>query len=292
MKLGDVVRDVMFKRGRYEVEAVLGSTVFPLLELSFDGDDEAQGRRLAQIRPLAGVRQDLAASVSNALVRAGARHPGLSDRDLAALHSAAHDHGHVELFVDINALTQGLVSQLAKSLGSRLARIVASSSTIDVFHEYQSLARHRHDGSSKIIAAWELARGMRLLRDLRVPVYIHQLAPGAARYFRRGRADGSTEDKNTPSQERRDEPTYIAEDRQMVAAFWHYVATAGPRIPLFLATADLALAHVCAAERVPFVFARAPRESDGALGLTRFGRRFSYAAFFTECSSSNSIGLL
>ena len=28
------------------------------------------------------------------------------------------------------------------------------------------------------------------------------------------------------------------------------------------------------------------------LGLTRFGGRFSYAAFFTECRSSNSIGLL
>src|SRR5713101_5854006 len=47
----------------------------------------------------------------------------------------------------------------------------------------------------------------------------------------------------------------------MVAAFWDYSATGRPRIPLFLVTADLALAHVCAAERVPFVFARAPRES-------------------------------
>ena len=28
------------------------------------------------------------------------------------------------------------------------------------------------------------------------------------------------------------------------------------------------------------------------LGLTRFGGRFSYAAFFTECISSNLIGLL
>jgi len=28
------------------------------------------------------------------------------------------------------------------------------------------------------------------------------------------------------------------------------------------------------------------------LGLTRFGGRFRYAAFFTECISSNSIGLL
>ena len=28
------------------------------------------------------------------------------------------------------------------------------------------------------------------------------------------------------------------------------------------------------------------------LGLTRFGVRFRYAAFFTECISSNSIGLL
>ena len=28
------------------------------------------------------------------------------------------------------------------------------------------------------------------------------------------------------------------------------------------------------------------------VGLTRFGGRFRYAAFFTECISSNSIGLL
>jgi hypothetical protein len=28
------------------------------------------------------------------------------------------------------------------------------------------------------------------------------------------------------------------------------------------------------------------------VGLTRFGGRFGYAAFFTECISSNSIGLL
>ena len=30
----------------------------------------------------------------------------------------------------------------------------------------------------------------------------------------------------------------------------------------------------------------------GELELTRFGGRFRYAAFFTECISSNSIGLL
>jgi predicted hydrocarbon binding protein len=34
------------------------------------------------------------------------------------------------------------------------------------------------------------------------------------------------------------------------------------------------------------------REEWGDVGLTRFGGRFRYAAFFTECISSNSIGLL
>ena len=32
--------------------------------------------------------------------------------------------------------------------------------------------------------------------------------------------------------------------------------------------------------------------AEGHLELTRFGGRFRYAAFFTECISSNSIGLL
>jgi hypothetical protein len=41
---------------------------------------------------------------------------------------------------------------------------------------------------------------------------------------------------------------------------------------------------------------RLPNDSRPCLELTRFGGRFSYAAFFvaffTECISSNSIGLL
>jgi hypothetical protein len=47
----------------------------------------------------------------------------------------------------------------------------------------------------------------------------------------------------------------------------------------------------------PQELARIPGESidmsrQAQLGLTRFGGRFRYAAFFTECISSNSIGLL
>lgn len=266
MNLSGIVRNVSFSKGRYEVEAVLGEAIEPLLIFAFDEDDEEQGRRLPKIAPPEGTTNPaLRASVANALVRAGAAHPGLRDRDLAALHAAARESGHVELFVDINALTQGLVTQLAKSLGSRLARIVASSSTIDVLHEWQRFARQHHDGSPGIVAAWELARGMRLFREFKVPVYVHQLAPGAARYFRRAHADGRAEASNPTSQEHREEPTYISEDRQMIAGFWNYLAIAGPRIPMFLVTADLTLAHVCAAERVPFIFARAPKEASASL---------------------------
>ena len=265
MKLPELVRAVAFQQGQYAVEAVLGETRRPLIEFTFDGNDEAQGRILPSIKPHPQLSSELKGPVCNALTRAGIRHPGLADEDLAELHSAARKNGHIELFADINALVQGLVAQIVTSLGARLARIVVSSSSIDVLHEYQSLARHHHGDSDATIIAWELARGMRVLRDLKVPIHIHQLAPGAARYFRRGRADGPQEAKNAPSTEHREELTYIAEDRQMVAAFWNYLATVGPRIPLYLITADLALAHVCAAERVPFVFARAPRELPDAL---------------------------
>lgn len=44
----------------------------------------------------------------------------------------------------------------------------------------------------------------------------------------------------------------------MIAAFWDYVTTTNPRLPLRLVTSDFSLAHVCVAERVPFLFARSP----------------------------------
>lgn len=46
----------------------------------------------------------------------------------------------------------------------------------------------------------------------------------------------------------------------MVAAFWDYQQTSNPRLPVFLITSDFSLAHVCHAERVPYLFARSPHE--------------------------------
>jgi hypothetical protein len=265
MKLNELIRDLQFRGGRYEVEGVLGSHVHRLLDLSFESDDDLQGRRLPKVKVASDLPTHIRGIVANALVRAGASHPGLEAEDVAKLHSAARQNGHIELFIDINSLTQGLAAQLGKSLGYRLSRIVVSSSSIDVLHEYQSNSRRHHDGGPPVIEAWELARGMRSLREFKTSVHVHQLAPGAARYFRRGRADASSTQKNAASHEEREEATYIAEDRQMIAAFWDYLSTNGPRIPIFLVTSDLALAHVCSAERVPFIFARAPREYPQAL---------------------------
>lgn len=262
MNRDEILREVWFRAGRYQCEAVLGNDVHTLFELEFDGDDEAQGRRLPRLLA-PGLSEPLRSRVANALVRAGAAHPGLLDADLAMLHGAARQYRHIELFVDINALTHGLVAQIARSLRGRVARVVVSSSTIDVLHEYQSFARHRHDGKPKILEAWELSRGLRALSEIEPPVHVHQLAPGAARYFRRRRGDAGSE--SAASSEHREEATYIAEDRQMIGAFWDYFASDCPRIPIFLVTSDLALAHVCSAERVPFVFARAPREHDSVV---------------------------
>jgi hypothetical protein len=61
--------------------------------------------------------------------------------------------------------------------------------------------------------------------------------------------------------------TYISEDRQMVAAFWHYLSTNHPRVPVHLITTDFSLARVCAAERVPFIFAKSPNEVWGREGI-------------------------
>lgn len=260
MNIAELAKEVQFKKGRFIVEAVSGRIAHPILHLSFNGNDEDGARHLPSVQVHPDASEAHRPALANALIRAGARHPGLRDEDLAKVHKAARSAGHVELFVDINALCHGLVGQLTMSLGRRLARIVMSSSTVDVLHEYQSAARRHHDGSKSVVTAWELARGMRLLNELRVPVHVHQLAPGAARYFRRPQADGSLVTSNE-TRELRDETTYVAEDRQMVAAFWDYRAMASPRIPLFLVTEDFALAHVCAAERVPFVFAKAPRET-------------------------------
>lgn len=265
MNLVELIRDVQFKAGTYQIECVLGDKAFSLLEFEFTGDDEAQGRNLPNITSLEITVARLRTAVANALVRAGARHPGLDSADVASLHALARKHHHIELFVDINALVHGLATQVANSLGQRVARVVASSSSVDVLHEYQSFSRKHHDGSPAIIESWELARGLRVLRELRAPVHVHQLAPGAARYFRRSRADSRASSGNSQSDEHAEETTYVSEDRQMIAAFWDYLSHGGPRIPIVLVTADLSLAHVCAAEKLPFVFAKAPREEANPL---------------------------
>lgn len=283
MKIEEFVRAVGFSSGSYTVTAVLGEIETPLLDMTFATGDAPGVRHLPLIHASPTIDPRYRPPVSDAMVRAGSRHPGLDDVDLANLHRESRRHGFVEIFADINALQQGLITQLADSLGNRLARVVVSSTSIDVLHEYQSLARRRHDGSATTVAAWQLARGMRIIGELRAPVHIHQLAPGAARYFRRGRADSSSVNKQAVGHEDTEEATYISEDRQMIAAYWHYQATSSPRVPLLFVTSDFALAHACAAERVPFIFARAPREFDSViesplLWFDSFALKFRFCA--------------
>ena len=192
--------------------------------------------------------------VLSALVRSGVRHPGLSDLDLAAIHHVARSEGHLELFVDLNALTTGLAQQLVTSLRGRCARLVVPSSVIDVLHEYQ---RPLKKGAREpLLRRAELTRCLAMLEELRAvtPVHVHQLPPGTSSYMRRARS------RSAPEGDASDEVTYVSEDRQLVGAFWHYMSTTSPRMPVRLVTSDFSLAHVCAAERVRFVFAPAPFE--------------------------------
>jgi len=201
--------------------------------------------------------QDLAREATlSALVRAGLRHPGLSTTTLLDLHREAAGANHIELFADICAFSTGLLQSLVRSLGDRVSRIVVSSSSVDVLHEYQGSLRKP---KAKDILRWsEMTRVLRALEDLRktVPVHVYQLPPGASSYLKRRRA-GTIE----PGGEDEGPLTYVHEDRQMIAAFWDYLSWDHPRLPLRLVTADHRLAHVCSAERVPFVFAMSPWES-------------------------------
>jgi hypothetical protein len=226
------------------------------------GDEPTTRRVPSSLEVPADLGRADAKLVYSALTRAGVQHLGLQAAQLVRLHQAVQRERHVELFADINALTTGLVSHLAMSLGPGLGRIVVSSSLIDVLHEYQSALKRKrpHDFRRKR----ELARALRMLDELRetVPVHIHQLPPGASRYFQR-KGGVVPNDHVEPRDDDDDvgEGTYVSEDRQMVSAFWDYLSRSNPRLPAYMVTSDFALAHVCAAERVAFVFAPTPYEA-------------------------------
>jgi hypothetical protein len=253
-----------FKRGEYDVDAPReGGARRTLLRLVFDREDGEGVRRI----PVASLPADLRlyerSLVASALVRAGVQHPGLRDEDLVMLHREASSEHHVELFTDLNALTTGLLQHVARSLGGAVARVVISSSSIDILHEYQGRISRKTTENGDFLRRAEMARALRLLEEMRrdVPVHVHQLPPGASRYFQRKSAASSQgEDPGGDTSAELDPLTFISEDRQMIAAYWDYMTRDNPRLPVRLITSDFALAHVCVAERLPFLFARSPFE--------------------------------
>lgn len=252
----EFLQQFLFAAGEYEIAAVsrLERTSRPLLIMRVPRDDYDDARHVPQIdlSPLTTDDGDRP-RVMSSIVRAGVRHPGIHDRDLRQLHRVARREQHVELFCDVNALTTGLMRQLVDSLGRRCCRVVVSSSSIDILHEYQSTQKKKEQ--ENFLRRAEMSRCLATLEGLRleVAVHVHPLPPGTSSYMRRGGAE--------PSQDESDfNFTYISEDRQMVAAFWHYLSTTNPRVPVHLVTTDFALARVCSAERVPFIFAKSPNE--------------------------------
>lgn len=261
----EFLQQFLFAAGEYEVAAVsrLDETARPLLILRIPRDDYSDGRHVPQVDLSPLVKDDGDRfRVMSSIVRAGVRHPGIHDRDLRQLHRIARREHHVELFCDLNALTTGLIYQLVDSLGSRCCRIVVSSSSIDILHEYQNTQKKREQ--ENFLRRNEMSRCLTTLEAIRqkVAVHVHPLPPGTTSYMRRVGAE--------PAQEESDfNLTYISEDRQMVAAFWHYLSTTNPRVPVHLVTTDFALARVCSAERVPFVFAKSPNEVWGREEIDR-----------------------
>jgi hypothetical protein len=254
MKLREFVTKKQFGAGDYQaLLPIEGGSVGHLITFVITSPDEEGSRNVPALAIPVDLEPQYLKIVLAAAVRAGVRHPGIRNEDLARLHRVAFKEGQVELFSDLNALTTGLLLHLVRSLGRRIARVVISSSSIDVLHEYQS----RYVADARLGRA-EMVRALRVLDEVRrtTPVHIHQLSPGTARYFLRGGAqpDGSE------IREDREESLYISEDRQMMGAFWDYQTRSNPRLPVFLVTSDFNLAHVCAAERAPFVFARTPFE--------------------------------
>lgn len=273
----ELVRRCAFREGEYKVSVhPAGGEARALVLLRFDRDDAEGIRHLPEVSIPSGLGPFDKSLLCSALVRAGVRHPGLLDEDLRDLHRAARAEHHIELFADLNALNTGLLVQLVNSLGSAVARVVLSSSSIDVLHEYQGRLDKNDVRGGDFLRRAEMSRSLRMLDELRrtVPVHIHQLPPGASRYFARGAA-GPVRRQTDPRREESDIPppndelTFISEDRQMIAAFWDYVMTTNPRLPLRLVTSDFSLAHVCVAERVPFLFARSPYEVWRDLGEGR-----------------------
>lgn len=255
-----------FKRGEYDVQASRrdGEPARRLLRLGFDRDDEPGQRRIPVVSLPSDLDPYVRSLVASALVRAGAQHPGLCDEDLATMHREAEREHHVELFTDLNALTTGLLGHVVQSLGGAIARVVVSSSSIDILHEYQGRIGGKGLRSGDFLRRAEMARALRLLEEMRrdVPVHVHQLPPGANRYFARNSAGPVPPPKPDAAGDMAelDALTFISEDRQMIAAYWDYMARANTRIPVRLITSDFALSHVCVAERVPLLFARSPYE--------------------------------
>jgi hypothetical protein len=262
MNRSDLIRDIAFEKGLWEVRAIARDGARPLLQFTLALTEEDDSRRPPELHWVPNVAPVDLERVVDALVRAGVRHRGLKDEDLRILHYAAAHGGHIELFADLNALKNGLVQYVVRSLGRSVGRVVVSSSSIDVLHEYQALARRQDDGSRKYLASWEMGRALQVLDELRqdVPVHVHQLPVGAARYVRRVKAEPTITGTGDGDEQEDPQLTFISEDRQMVGAYWDYATSTNPRLPLHLITSDFALAHVCSAERVPFLFARAPRE--------------------------------
>lgn len=255
----------LFAAGEYEIAAVsrLEGTSRPLLVLRVPRDDYDDARHVPQIDLSPLTKDDGDRSrVMSSIVRAGVRHPGIHDRDLRQLHRVARRERQVELFCDLSALTTGLMRQLVDSLEGRCCRVVVSSSSIDILHEYQSALKKKEP--ENFLRRAEMSRCLTTLDNLRqeVAVHVHALPPGTSAYMRRVGAE--------PAQEESDfNFTYISEDRQMVAAFWHYLSTTSPRVPVHLVTTDSALARVCSAERVPFIFAKSPNEVWGREEIDR-----------------------
>lgn len=248
-------KEQKFSIGEHTILLPREESLTPLASFVVGAADVDLSRHVARVVCPSGMDEDIKKLTLTAAVRAGARHPGILDTDLAQLHKAAHSDGFVELFADLNALTTGCLMQLVQSLGRRVGRVVVSSTSMDVLHEYHSLHLRGADGRKRA----EMVRALRVLDDLRheAPVHIHQLPPGTTRYYTRGAA----QPKGSQLKEGGHEGDFfISEDRQMVAAFWDYQNRDNPRVPVFLVTSDLSLAHVCAAERAAFIYVRTPIE--------------------------------
>jgi hypothetical protein len=255
----------LFAAGDYEIAAVsrLEGASRPLLILRVPRNDYDDARYVPQIDLSPLIKDDGdRPRVMSSIVRAGVRHPGIHDRDLRQLHRVARRERHVELFCDVNALTTGLMRQLVDSLGRRCCRVVVSSSSIDILHEYQSTQKKKEQ--ENFLRRAEMSRCLTTLEGLRqeVAVHVHPLPPGTSAYMRREGTEPAPEESDFNF-------TYISEDRQMVAAFWHYLSTTNPRVPVHLVTTDSALARVCSAERVPFIFAKSPNEVWGREEIDR-----------------------